>query len=202
MRPSSEVETFFCFLCTPNNHLSRITAMIGILGSYGERCSPWPELTQFPSLQTIAAIPEAELRGRGFGYRGGTLPKAARELVARGGVEYLDSLRVKSYTEAHTELCSISGVGPKLADCIALYGLGHTEAVPIDTHVWQAATRLYFPDWKDTALTHLKYRETGEYFRNRFGKLAGWAHQYLFFDNVLNWRSRKKISSNYESARP
>jgi N-glycosylase/DNA lyase len=195
MRPTSAVETFFCFLCTPNNHLSRITAMIETLGSFGTPMASNPEALRFPDLAAIASIEEGELRRRGFGYRGATIPRAARELLDLGGEAYLNSLKHTGYPETHSQLCAISGVGPKLADCIALYALDHTESVPIDTHIWQAATRLYFPQWEGSALTALKYREVGDFFRGRFGKLSGWAHQYLFFENVMNWRTRKSVSS-------
>src|SRR5437016_7596590 len=36
MKTSSAHETLFCFLCTANNHLTRITAMISKLARYGE----------------------------------------------------------------------------------------------------------------------------------------------------------------------
>jgi len=85
----------------------------------------------------------------------------------------------------------MKGIGPKLADCICLFGLDHQEAVPVDTHIWQAMCRLYFPQWSGTALTEKRYYEASDFFRDRLGDLAGWAHQYLFYDNVLNWRSRR-----------
>lgn len=37
----------------------------------------------------------------------------------------------------------LSGVGSKVADCICLMGLGHLEAVPIDTHIVQVTVRDY-----------------------------------------------------------
>ncbi len=189
MRPSDPVETFFCFLCTPNNNVTRITGMVRTLGAFGEPLTDG--LTVFPTVERVAEIPEAELRAKGFGYRGGTIPRIAQELLGRGGADYLHELKSASYEDAHAALCSFNGIGPKLADCIALFALHHTEAVPVDTHLWQAATRLYFPQWRESALTDLKYRAIGTFFRDRFGKLAGWAHQYLFYDNLLNWRSRR-----------
>ena len=86
----------------------------------------------------------------------------------------------------------IDGVGPKLADCIALFGLHFTEAVPVDTHIWQQIVRLYRPEWKNASLTGKRYKEAGDLLRERFGILAGWAQQILFYDNLLNWRSRRE----------
>jgi N-glycosylase/DNA lyase len=191
MRPTSAEETFFCFLCTPNNNVPRITQMVRHLASFGAPMDEIEgrEIRLFPDAATVAAIPEEELRARGFGYRARTIPNAARQLLERGD-GWLTQLREASYADAFTELVAIDGIGPKLADCIALFSLHHTEAVPIDTHLWQQAVRLYFPEWEGKSLTHQRYRMCGELFRERFGTLAGWAHQYLFYDNLLNWRQR------------
>lgn len=191
MQPSDPIEAFFSFLCSPNNNIPRIVTMVAALASYGPTF-PGTALHRFPESETLAQIPEAELRERKFGYRAATIPRAARELVARGGRAYLESLKHTTYEEAHAALVSFYGIGPKLADCIALFALHHTEAVPVDTHLWHAATRLYFPDWERASITDLKYKAVGGHVRGRFGELTGWAHQFLFFDSVLNWRSRMK----------
>jgi N-glycosylase/DNA lyase len=177
MQPSDPTETFFCFLCTANNNLKRITSMVAKLADYGEN-------GVFPSAERIAAIGEGELRAQGFGYRGATIPLAAREIMSRGGDDWLKQLKSADYRDAHRELVAIKGIGNKLADCICLYGLHHHEAVPIDTHLWQAACRVFFPHYKSKSLTDLRYREIGAFFRERFGRLAGWAHLYLYFGNM------------------
>lgn len=193
LRPSDPVETFFSFLCTPNNHILRIAGMVRYLASLGEPLGEVEEvvLHRFPGVDLIAATPEAELRARGFGYRGATIPAIAKDLQSRGGRAYLEGLRNAPYMEVHDELLTFKGIGRKLADCIALFALHHTDAVPIDTHIWQAATRIYFPEWQGTNLTDKKYLAVGDHMRNRFGDLAGWAQQFLFYENVVNWRSRK-----------
>jgi len=193
MQPQDAVEAFFGFLCSANNNLARIVPMVWKLGSYGGPVSaPFPQASQFPEPEAIAAIPETELRDAGFGYRAATIPKAAAQVVERGGRPWIESLRHVPYQEARRELLGISGIGPKLADCICLFALHHRTAVPIDTHIWQQLTRLYHPDWHGTNLTEKKYSYAANAFRDRFGENAGWAHQYLFFDNVLHGRERRK----------
>ncbi len=177
MQPADAVEVFYSFLCTANNHLRRIVPMVNMLAKYGDG--------RFPSSEVVACIPEAELRSKAFGYRGATIPRAALEILRRGGDQWLYSLRDLPYEDAHNELLSIFGVGRKLADCIGLFGLHHTEAVPIDTHMWQAATRVFFPDWQGQPLTEERYLAVRDFFQDRFGKLAGWAHQQLYVGNLL-----------------
>lgn len=184
LAPSDPEEVFFCFLCTPNNNVERITRMVRTLESYGERFPDYGEVQRFPGAERIAEIPEEELRAKNFGYRGKSIPFAAKSLLQRGE-GWLNDLKKGTYPQAHEELCRIRGIGPKLADCICLFGLHFTEAVPVDTHLWQAACREYFPEWSSGSITEKRYREIGDLFREKFGKLAGWAHQYLFLDNML-----------------
>jgi len=192
LRQSDPIETFFTFLCTPNNNIKRITQMVHKLAARGPLVTTIEgiELHRFPEAEVIAAIPEQDLRTESFGYRANTIPHLAQQLIERGDRKYLTDLKNGPYKEAHKELASMKGIGPKLADCICLFGLHHDEAVPVDTHIWQAMVRLYFPQYKDAALTDKRYYEAADFFRDRLGNLAGWAHQYLFYDNVLNWRNR------------
>jgi N-glycosylase/DNA lyase len=192
IKPQNRSEIVFAVLCTPNNNMTRIKKMVGALASYGEPLEvvEGKQLFVFPTIERVAAITEQELREKGFGYRAATIPHVARELLARGE-DWLDELAAGPYLEAHSALCEIKGIGPKLADCMCLFALHFTLAAPVDTHLWQAYCRLYKPEWTETALTDAKYRMIGEDLRSRFGDLTGWAHQYLFYDNALNWRSRK-----------
>lgn len=194
MRPSCPREVLFSFLCTANNNLARILPMVRHLGEYGE---PMAEvegrvLRRFPSIERIASVSEEDLRRAGFGYRARTIPSVARQILAKGG-EWWSGLASLGYRELHTELVALSGVGPKLADCIALFGFHRDEAAPMDTHLWQACCRHYFPEWSGKPLTDHRYRVAADSLRARFGPLTGWAHQYLFYDNLLNWRTRRSV---------
>jgi len=166
--------------------------MVRSLAEFGESFVQGPlVLKRFPTLNQIAEIEERELRERGFGYRARTIPSIARQVLSRGGQAWLAQLRAAPYADAVRSLEELDGVGPKLADCICLFALHHKSAVPIDTHIYQAAQRLYFPQYRGMPLTLRRYREIGEYLRSKFGNLAGWAQQYLFYDNLL--RSKKQL---------
>ncbi len=187
LRQSRADETLLSFVCSVNNNIERITRLVNWLGGLGREIERG--LREFPSLKRIEALTEFELRSNGFGYRGRTIPAAAREAAARGA-DWLDSLRQLPYADAHEQLMQVPGVGPKVADCVCLIGLGHEQAVPVDTHLWNAATEMYFPEWKGKSVTASRYKAVGDMFRDKFGELAGWAHQYLFYDRVLARRRR------------
>lgn len=188
MRPRCAREVLFSFLCTSNNNLERITRMVGWLGDLGDPIPGLP-LRAFPPLERLARLGEEELRRAGFGYRARTIVAVTRRLAELGD-GWLDQLRRVPYDQAHASLRELPGVGPKVADCVCLIGLHFDEAAPIDTHLWQAACRLFFPEWTGKSLTEARYRQVGAALRERFGPLSGWAHQYLFYDNLLRWRSR------------
>ena len=65
--------------------------------------------------------------------------------------------------EARKALMTIKGVGPKVAECVLLYGMHRVEAFPLD--VWmKRVMEEYYPDG----------------FPEEFTKTAGIAQQYLF----------------------
>ena len=57
-----------------------------------------------------------------------------------GGAEWLASLCGLELGEVIEALCTLPGVGPKVAACIALFSLDQHDAVPVDTHVWQVCS--------------------------------------------------------------
>jgi N-glycosylase/DNA lyase len=70
-------------------------------------------------------------------------------------------------------------------------GLGWSEAVPVDTHVWQIAQRDYkFGKGKHKSLTKATYDAVGDRFRQLWGKEAGWAHSVLFAADLKTFSER------------
>lgn len=183
LQPSCPVETLFSFLCTANNHLKRIGAMVRSLASFGEPMSD-SRFTKFPSLERLASMRESELRSLGFGYRSATIPRVAQMILERGGTDWLQDLKRANLTHVRSELTSIPSIGPKLADCIALYALHHPRAVPVDTHLWSAATEHLFPEWRGLALTHKRVEAIQEFFSREFGDAAGWVQLVMYFGHL------------------
>ena len=162
------LETLFAFICSSNNNITRISSMVDKLCmTYGHKLGHYKgkDYYSFPPLEALVAEGvEQTLRSLGFGYRAGYIHKTAKLLVNKRPKGWLESLRDLPYTEAHSALLELTGVGAKVADCICLMGLDKLEAVPVDTHVWQIAVRDYgFKSiFKGKTLTNKAYKQVGK----------------------------------------
>ncbi|TLS24405.1 hypothetical protein PpBr36_08803 [Pyricularia pennisetigena] len=107
-----------------------------------------------------------------------------------------------NYRTAFVALQELSGVGPKVSDCVCLMGLGWGEAVPLDTHMWTIATRDYgfggkkaATAAKGSAMSKGMYDAVGEHFRTLWGPQAGWAQSVLFTANLREFSHRLKATA-------
>lgn len=85
---------------------------------------------------------------------------SAKLVVTRGGVPWLLSLRGLPRLEVRRQLLALPGVGPKVADCVALFSLDQSEAVPVDTHVRDICVRDYIINTTATAAATLTAAST------------------------------------------
>jgi len=209
LRPLSASESFLSFLCASNNNVVRIRQLVAKLEAMGEPVGAIHSetgeraLISFPSVGRISQCSEEELRERGFGYRGKTIPLACYEILKMGSGDELKAftqLKTAGYDNAWRALAELPGIGRKLADCICLFALDQGESVPIDTHIWAALTRLYYPDWAGLAVTDSRYRVGTDTFRERFGNLSAWAQQLLFVESLEGKLTRN--SSPAAASRP
>ena len=194
--------------------LSRLCARFGPqLGQIGGE-----DFHDLPSPEALAAAgseTEPALRALGFGYRARYIADTARLVALERPTGWLPGLRnpsnpglgtaaedVKSsvekgnaisptpasYRAAHEALLELPGVGPKVADCVCLMGLGWAESVPVDTHVWQIAKRDYkFGGSNVKTLNKVTYDAVGDHFRGIWGPYAGWAQSVLFTANLKSF---------------
>ncbi|EEH42857.1 8-oxoguanine glycosylase OGG1 [Paracoccidioides brasiliensis Pb18] len=209
-------EALISFICSSNNNIARISQMVEKLClNYGQFIGfidkkPYHD---FPAPQALAGRDvEARLRELGFGYRAKYIYQTALIVANHREEGWLNSLRNpecpsfgakplsagemmeggrEGYRKAHDCLLELQGVGPKVADCVCLMGLGWGEAVPVDTHVWQIAQRDYkFGKGKHKSLTKATYDAVGNHFRGLWGKEAGWAHSVLFTADLKTFSKR------------
>lgn len=101
------------------------------------------EVFAFPTPERIAALSEDELKQIGAGYRAPYIIKSAKRIADGYDLEKLRSLPT---AEARKELLTFPGVGPKVADCILLFSLGHADAFPVDVWIEQCNDRTVFSD--------------------------------------------------------
>ncbi|XP_060983978.1 N-glycosylase/DNA lyase isoform X6 [Dama dama] len=208
------IECLFSFICSSNNNIARITGMVERLcQTFGPRLIQLDDVTYhgFPSLQALAGPEvEAELRNLGLGYRARFVSASARAILEeRGGLPWLQQLRKAPYEEAHKALCTLPGVGTKVADCICLMALDKPQAVPVDVHVWQIAQRDY--SWHPTTSqakgpSPQANKELGNFFRNLWGPYAGWAQAVNAhpsrprYCSVLTCANSTKLRGHQQSA--
>ncbi|XP_060536663.1 N-glycosylase/DNA lyase isoform X2 [Cylas formicarius] len=179
------VENIFSFICSQNNHISRITHMVQKLSEfYGSKiCDIDGEAYySFPDVQALAQDSvEQKLRACRFGYRSKYINNSAKLILSEGGDKWINDLQSLNYGSAKKKLMTLAGIGAKVADCICLMSLGHLEAIPVDTHIFQIAASLYMPELAtQKTVTQKIYNAIGDHFRELYGPLAGWAHTVLF----------------------
>ena len=93
----------------------------------------------------------------------------------------------------------LSGIGPKVADCILLMSLDKTDAIPVDTHMFQIAAQKYLPHLRQhKSVTDKVYMEIGNHFRGLYGPYAGWAHSVLFSADLRHLQNVDQTNKNTE----
>ncbi|KAK3336007.1 DNA glycosylase [Cercophora scortea] len=217
-------EALVAFICSSNNNISRISQMVQKLcthyGPYIGTVEGEP-FHDFPRPDALASSGvEAHLRELGFGYRAKYIADTARIVAKERPADWLRALRnpdsptldaprattpgetaagnaaePAAYRAAHEALLELAGVGPKVADCVCLMGLGWGEAVPVDTHVWQIAQRDYQfgKGGKTKTLTKAMYDAVGDHFRLIHGPKAGWAQSVLFTANLKSFAEQASV---------
>lgn len=165
-------ETVISFIISQNNRIPRIK---GIISRICERAGEKRDFSgesyyTFPGIEILAQKDENFFAELGAGYRAKYLAHTAKALCSGvlKGAESLDEPELRKL------LLSLQGVGPKVADCIALFAFHKTQAFPVDTWV----EKVYREDFNG-ALTDREKIAT--YFRNLFGDAGGYIQQYLFY---------------------
>lgn len=136
-------ETLVTFILSANNNIKRISGIVERLSARAGE----PVLFRgrayhlFPVPEAVASLSVEDLVELGAGYRA-PFVKASAARVA-GGYD-LERLRALPLDEARKELLTFPGVGPKVADCVLLFSLGHANAFPVDVWIERALRAIYF----------------------------------------------------------
>ena len=173
-------ECLASFIASSTKQIVQIRQIVGLLAQrFGEPIDA--EHHAFPTVSAIARVSHQQLWDCKLGFRAKNLLAAAR--MIDGGRLDLNALRAMDYDRALEELTQLPGVGEKIANCVLLFACGFDHAFPIDVWIERALRRIYFPGKK-----RITARELRQFTRSHFGPYAGWAQQYLFF----NERSQKR----------
>ena len=156
-------EALACFIISSNNNVKRIMGIHKNLVQY---------FSGFPSPAQLARTHERTLRQLGLGYRAPFLLNTAQFLSTNP--DYLEMIRHAGYAEARSRVLAFPGIGPKVADCVLLYGFHRLDAFPVDVWMLRTMRKLYF---RNRGVDERRIHAFG---RRRWGPLAGYVQQYLF----------------------
>ena len=173
-------ETIISFIISANNNIPRIKGIIERLSKkYGKEII-WKEhkYYTFPTAEELKDVTVEEYRSLGLGFRDIRLYETTKMVLSKK-VD-LDKMKQNTNTlEVREELLKLSGVGPKVADCILLFSdLKRFEVFPIDVWVRRVMNYLYIKNPDETKVSKKQIEKIA---RDKFGNLAGIAQQYLFY---------------------
>ena len=123
----------------------------------------------FPTYEKLSKMDKEFFVQIGAGYRAEYLVKVLKQINPK----MLEEAKNYNTNDLRKFLISLSGIGPKVADCILLFGYKKEDVFPVDTWIHQMYNE-YYPKL-----------ENREKIRNNlvkeFENLSGYAQQYLFF---------------------
>lgn len=132
-------EALCSFIISQNNNIPRIKGIIERLcENFGKKIDGG---YTFPSANDIAKLTVDDLAVIRSGFRAKYILDAAQK-VACGEID-LTALMQTDYDTARQKIMTIKGVGPKVADCVLLYGLGHKNAFPRDVWINRALDQMF-----------------------------------------------------------
>lgn len=175
-------ETIVSFIISANNNIPRIKGCIEKLcAKYGQSLGSYrgQERFSFPGADVLSKIEVEDLAEIKLGYRAKYIVETARK-YAENPEKYLSLLNddIDGAT-ALKVICKdketkLMGVGPKVANCITLFGMGKRDGFPIDVWIKRVMNYLYEFDIDDVS-------SMAQFAADAFKDNAGIAQQYLFY---------------------
>lgn len=173
-------EMIISFIISANNNIPRIKKIIdNISKNYGrEIIYNNKSFYTFPTPYELKDATVEDYRKLGLGFRDIRIFETVH-MVLDKKVD-LEELKKESDTNIIREkLLTLSGVGPKVADCILLFSdLKKIESFPIDVWVRRVINELYIHNEDENKVSK---KEIENIAKEKFGSLAGIAQQYLFY---------------------
>lgn len=173
-------ETIISFIISANNNIPRIKGIIERLSEkYGDEIKyKGNKYYTFPTPEQLKNVTVEEYRKLGLGFRDIRLYETTK-MILNKQVDIENMKNNPNTIEVREELLKLSGVGPKVADCILLFSdLKRFEVFPIDVWVRRVMNDLYIKNEDETKVNKKQIEKIAN---EKFGDLAGLAQQYLFY---------------------
>ena len=169
-------EMVISFIISANNQIPRIKKAVELIATdLGEYAGTWngKDYYSFPKPEKLANLDASYIQEKyRVGFRAERIKETSRLINDK---EFdLDCIFGLSRDDGKNLLTTLPGVGPKVSDCILLFAFDKEEAFPVD--VWVKRVMEYFYLKEDTNPKHI-----GLHGARIFGRLAGYAQQYLFY---------------------
>ena len=168
-------EMLISFIISANNRIPMIQRAINNLSErYGKFIGEYrgKKYYAFPTPEELSKVSVEDIRACQTGFRDKYI-KSVVDYVSENKEDVL-TYRKLSTDECIKELIKFNGVGPKVADCIALFGMQKYDTFPVDVWVKRVMEEFYVED-------NLSLPKIRKFALNKFGDLAGFAQQYLFY---------------------
>ena len=179
-------EMIISYIISANNNIPRIKGIIERLSkTYGQEIE-WngEKYYTFPTAEELKDVSVEDYRKLGAGFRDIRLYETVHMILDKK-VDLEEIQNNPNTLEVREQLLTLSGVGPKVADCILLFStLKRFEVFPIDVWVRRVMNELYI---KNEDETKVNKKEIEKLAYEKFGNLAGIAQQYLFY-----WRRKNE----------
>ena len=173
-------EMIISFIVSANNNIPRIKGIINRMSQkYGKKVEfRGKYYYTFPTVDELSIASKEELRELGLGFRDKYIYETTKKI--KSGEVSLEKMKNENNTmKIRDELLTLSGVGPKVADCILLFStLKRFDVFPIDVWVRRVMNDLYIHNPKENKVNK---KEIEQLAKDKFGDLEGIAQQYLFY---------------------
>lgn len=130
----------------------------------------------FPTPEELSKASLEDIQSTGASFRSKYIVDTVSKIANSTPGDPYDLKMIKSLddNECHKALQEFMGVGAKVADCIMLFSMNKYSAFPVDVWVKRAMQHFYLAP--DVSLPKIRI-----FGRDKFGKLSGFAQQYLFY---------------------
>ena len=172
-------EAICSFIISQNNNIPRIKKIIATLA---HKCGTKTDISNmsghiaethlenegcfcsFPAPAEVAALGIDGIFDLKTGFRAKYIYDAAQKMLCGDiDIEFLTDSH--STADCSEHLCSVKGIGPKVAACALLFGFARLDAFPVDVWIKKVTAKYFSEDFSPSDL----------------GAYAGVAQQYLFY---------------------